>query len=223
MNPSCLYCHAQLQKNLNWSKIFLKEKNQWLCDECEGMFEKIGEQVCIYCSRESEEEYCSDCVKWKGKYGAMLSGNRSIFKYNEQMKQYMSQFKFAGDYILVQFFAEEFKRMTKGMQDVIFVPVPLSEQRLYERGFNQSEAILREAKRPITHCLKRIDNEKQSKKSRVERLNMERNFQVTKNISGEKIVIIDDIYTTGATIHQVAACLKEAGAQTIQSITIARS
>lgn len=223
MNVFCLYCDTPIQGNHHWSSLFLIEKKQWLCKECDNQFERITARTCSYCSRELMEEICKDCIKWKKEYGIIFLGNQSIFKYNEYMKQYMSQFKFAGDYILGQFFAEELKQFVGSARDQLFVPIPLSEQGLHERGFNQAEMIIREANLPVTSCLHRLDNEKQSKKNRTERLKMKQNFQVTEKLTGKKIVLIDDIYTTGATIHQAARCLKEAGAKTIQSITIARS
>ena len=223
MNEMCLYCERFINRNETWARIFTIEKNKWLCTNCETQFKRITGTVCQYCSRPHQREFCSDCKYWNKKYYGVFSGNRSIFEYNEFMKEYMNQYKFRGDYILVKYFATILQQMFQQYKEYLFVPIPLSKQRLYERGFNQAEAIIKEANFPVTSVLMRMDEEKQSKKNRLERIKMTQSFSVIENVKQKNILLTDDIYTTGATIHQAALQLKEAGAGEIRSITIARS
>lgn len=73
------------------------------------------------------------------------------------------------------------------------------------------------------------DDKKQSKKTRAERINWFQNnpFYIKKQeiplIKGKNYLIIDDIYTTGVTVRLAAICLLNAGAQSVTSLTLARS
>ena len=66
--------------------------------------------------------------------------------------------------------------------------------------------------------------EKQSKKSRSERIHIPQVFQINPQVEiiGKHILLIDDIYTTGSTLRHAAKLLKESGAERIQSLTLAR-
>jgi len=103
------------------------------------------------------------------------------------------------------------------------VPIPLSPQRLYERGFNQSAALIHEAGFTVTELLHRIHSEKQSKKSRFDRIHFHQVFQpLNLHIENKKIILIDDIYTTGSTLYHAAKVLKAGGAASVCSLTLAR-
>lgn len=71
-------------------------------------------------------------------------------------------------------------------------------------------------------ALVRIHGEKQSKKSREERIHLKQVFKVNQDVSGKVILLIDDIYTTGSTLHHAAHALMEAGAKSVSSFTLAR-
>ena len=107
------------------------------------------------------------------------------------------------------------------------VPIPLSKERLYERGFNQAAELARLLPVAPHEVLKRVVHEqKQSKKSRTERLRLEapvfRFIGDPSVIRGREIVLIDDIYTTGATVRRAAKVLLENGAASVCSMTVAR-
>uniref|UniRef100_UPI0013D4F33D ComF family protein n=1 Tax=Peribacillus alkalitolerans TaxID=1550385 RepID=UPI0013D4F33D len=103
---------------------------------------------------------------------------------------------------------------------------PLSEERHYERGFNQAELLAIGLKKHTSNLLKRKNHEeKQSKKSRNDRLQKKENpfeFVDEINAMGKKFVLVDDVYTTGSTIRYAAMVLLEAGAREVSSITLAR-
>nr|WP_279325946.1 phosphoribosyltransferase family protein [Bacillus sp. FJAT-47783] len=107
----------------------------------------------------------------------------------------------------------------------VTLPIPLSQQRLYERGFNQALLLSQQLHLPIIEPLEKIDLKKQSKKSRNERIHSKNMFTLTKPelVKDQHIIIIDDIYTTGTTIRHAAKLLHQAGASTVQSLTLIRS
>jgi competence protein ComFC len=211
--------------------LFSPEKEQLLCSICEGRLEKISGDCCKMCCRsfsQLDEQFrhgdlCNDCVRWEAdpKWSDFLDQNFSLFHYNDFLKEVIARFKFRGDYIIAKAFTEPLKQELSKLTFDYLVPIPLSEERLYERGFNQAEALLAAAGFPPTPLLTRIHSEKQSKKSRTERIHVPQVFQVSESVSG-KILLVDDIYTTGSTLRHAAKILKEAGAERTQSFTLAR-
>ena len=106
---------------------------------------------------------------------------------------------------------------------ITIVPIPLSPERLQERGFNQAEALIVEAGLQSANLLKRTHSEKQSKKSRSDRIHVPQVFSLEPTtLEGKRILLVDDIYTTGSTLRHAAKILVENGAASVSSITIAR-
>ncbi|MDD9148046.1 ComF family protein [Sporolactobacillus sp. CQH2019] len=191
---------------------------------------------------------CSDCRYWeKSGRNGLFGRNRSLFTYNDGMKAMMTRFKFRGDALLAAGFKREFRsayRKLKGSGRGIrrerlragergaakekyqIVPIPLSQERLWERGFNQALVLAELLEEPLTHALIRQGSErKQSKKSRRERLSADKNPflpdpEAAGSISGRKVLLIDDIYTTGATLRMAARALEAAGPLRIDSLTL---
>lgn len=229
--PYCLLCHEPILPTISWTTLFSPEKEQLLCSTCEGRLEKISGECCKMCCRpfsQLDEQFrhgdlCNDCVRWEAdlEWSSFLNQNFSLFQYNDFLKEVIARFKFRGDYIIAKAFTEPLKQELSKLTFDYLVPIPLSEERLYERGFNQAEALIAAAGFTPTPLLTRIHSEKQSKKSRTERIHVPQVFQVSECVSGE-ILLIDDIYTTGSTLRHAAKILKEAGAERIQSITLAR-
>ncbi|WP_282141045.1 ComF family protein [Cytobacillus oceanisediminis] len=154
----------------------------------------------------------------------MLDKNHSIFSYDDFLKETIARYKFRGDYILAKAFSPYIKKWLQPCQFDFIIPIPLSPERLYDRGFNQSEALIREAGFPSADLIKRTHSEKQSKKSRYERIHIQQVFELRSNINVEKkrILLADDIYTTGSTLYHAARMLKQAGASSVISFTLAR-
>jgi ComF family protein len=110
----------------------------------------------------------------------------------------------------------------------LVVPVPLSAQRLAQRGFNQTEAIFRpwaEANWLWQDALERIrPTEAQWSLSRQERImNLKRAFRVKDSfcVTHKHILLVDDIYTTGVTLDECAAALKRKGAASVTGLVMA--
>lgn len=230
----CLLCHEELIPEVSWGLIFGKGETAKLCGECHGKLVPIDDETCGVCGRpfallDVEYRYgsiCLDCKRWEEDehWSGSLDQNRSLYSYDNFTKEVIARFKFRGDYILAEIFAGEFREALQTFQCDYIVPIPLSEERLYERGFNQAEAIIRIAGFEPTHLLARIHTEKQSKKSRKERIYLDQVFKINteKDLRGKTILLIDDIYTTGSTLRHAAKLLKENGAAKVYSLTLAR-
>lgn len=124
--------------------------------------------------------------------------------------------------------------VTKKTEPIMLMPVPLSAKKLRERGFNQSERLVQEMARlgggvvaePRMDVVRKIKDtpSQTSFRNKKARLNNVRGcFAVVKpkEVRGRHIIIIDDVCTTGATIHEIRKVLKAAGAKKISAITVA--
>ena len=230
----CLVCNNVIQPTVGWRAIFSIEKEQLICSACEANLKKIEGETCRICCRPFYQlddkfrkgEWCNDCFRWEEdpEWQGLLEKNHSLFLYNEFLKEVIAKYKFRGDYILAKVFTADIKEALTKMRPDLLVPIPLSEERLYERGFNQAVALLKESGFSPAEILTRIHSEKQSKKSRSDRIHLPQVFKVAAdyNLQGKKVVLIDDIYTTGSTLRHAAKQLKAAGAASIQSLTLAR-
>jgi len=117
--------------------------------------------------------------------------------------------------------------------DTVVVPIPLHRKRLRERGFNQAEKIASivsgRLELPMNNdMLIRIkDTPRQTtRKSKVERLESLRNsFEVTDKeaFMGRTIILVDDVYTSGATMSEAAKTLKKGGAKSILGFVVAKT
>ncbi len=231
----CLCCHQPIVSTFTWAS-FIKRGDDPLCEVCDALLEPNRHDTpCTICGRDLdgldsayvEGDRCLDCVRWEEQpeWAGVLTRNMSLFHYNEGMKEIMARFKYRGDHQLREIFASQLKRKVKQTFDqYVLVPIPLSAERLYERGFNQAEALAVLSGRPVAGLLERKHGEKQSKKDRKARMAQPNPFYVKKDteMPAEKILLIDDIYTTGSTLRFAARTLKEQGVNEISSLTIAR-
>ncbi|MGM7634580.1 ComF family protein [Bacillus sp. Hm123] len=229
----CLLCQQETRLQLNWRQ-FLGVEAAELCDKCQATFQLIEGERCQICSRplaELDEKYkkdglCQDCLRWEQdpQFSDVLAQNSSLFIYNKPMKEWVARFKYRGDYVLARSFAADIRRLVQTLDYDEATVIPLSDERLQERGFNQAKALAIEAGLDVTEMMERVHTEKQSKKSRMERINASQVFRlIEKNAcQNKKILIFDDIYTTGTTLRQAAKLMKEAGAKEIRSFTLVR-
>ncbi|GEL78717.1 ComF family protein [Tenuibacillus multivorans] len=225
----CLICYESTEPSTTWATMFDAEDRP-VCSSCLEKFERI-DQVDHHCEKcmkiiSQHETLCGDCHAWQGRLEEdPLTRNISAFTYNDYMKDIMAQFKYRGDYELVYVWKEAITETYDkhfGNQKLTVVPIPLSDKRLRERGFNQAEALAQLIGHPIQNLLIRTHSEKQSKKTKLERILSQNPFHTRKN-SPHQILLVDDIYTTGTTLRQAAEVLRSAGAQEVFSITLIRS
>ncbi len=113
----------------------------------------------------------------------------------------------------------------------LVLPMPLSAQRLRSRGFNQALELARQLapdKTDATLLLRILDTPPQSTLPRAERLrNVRHAFAIEPLragvLAGARVVLVDDVMTSGASIHAVAATLRQAGAAHVTAIVLARA
>lgn len=155
------------------------------------------------------------------------------FEYDGLYRDIFLKFKFGGDYALGHIIgmaaAQYFKYIELKDQYDIIVPVPLSKERMNQRGYNQTEIITDyiadtiglPVDKPLVrkkHCVA------QSKLWGMERVkNVIGAFAVNADLTGRRVILTDDIFTTGSTVNECARVMKEAGAKEICVICAAKT
>lgn len=221
---NCLLCDEELSNQESLRNLILMTKeNITMCDNCKNKFEPVSEASCKTCCKKSTETSCEDCQEWERK-GKNVN-HKALYYYNEEMKEYFRKYKFQGDQLLACLFAEEVKVALKKYKGYTIVPIPLSDERNEKRGFNQVTAILEAARIPYQDLLKKKNTKAQSQKNKKERLKTEQAFE-RKELENkswpEKIMLMDDIYTTGATIERAKEMLHVNEVKEIRSFSLAR-
>lgn len=205
----------------------------FVCGRCWTRLPFIRGRFCLECGKQLphtyQSDYCPDCsidVHY-------FDGARSVFYYTQPVKNIISKYKFHKNrdlYTSLSGFMVDILEDTCWTHIDYIIPVPLHRQRLKERGFNQSEWLalgiyLRKGMKVMNHILIRKQNtlSQSSLKKQDRLLNIKGAFQVVKPdaISGKNILLIDDIYTTGATINECSRTLKKYGANKIYALTLA--
>ncbi len=158
-----------------------------------------------------------------------------IFRYEEVIRKLIIQYKFNDKSYLYKMFCEFILKDKKAFDFIksydIIIPVPIHKKRMKKRGYNQSELIVKElAKRVkiesgIKVLVKTINNKQQSTLSGKLRKENTKNVYKLINqekINNKKILLFDDIYTTGATANECILELKKAEPKEIGLITLAK-
>ncbi|RYL93736.1 ComF family protein [Sporolactobacillus sp. THM19-2] len=245
----CLLCGSERREPLTFRTLLSPENPPGFCRSCRDRLLPIpGGHSCRFCGRDlrlvpegmpSKDQVCADCLLWQSSEESRAFGkNTALFSYNNQMKDIMKRFKFRGDAVLVEGFRQEFRAayhrisgrrrffsLKRAPDPPVIVPMPLSPERLKERGYNQAELLARLLPGTPVPALRRPGGQqKQSKLHRHDRLNRENPFKLDQSLAakltGRSVLLIDDIYTTGATLHFAAEALREAGPVQIHGLTL---
>jgi len=226
----CVLCDGTLKNQVTFRELLLgSEVKNHCCDKCHSQFQPINplfEKRCVYCQKLSQETICGDCQYWETK-DMILEPHHVLYEYNEAMSEFMSHYKFQGNRALAKAFSDDIHEVFKELTYDIVVPIPLSKKRLSNRGFHQVEQLLEDACIPYVPILKkRKHTRKQSEKTKEERLKTIHPFYIEPSdyptITQKRIVLVDDIYTTGSTILQAKRYLLSKHAKKVITFTLAR-
>jgi len=221
---NCLWCDQIIIIEATWSNLFFPPKKQYLCQVCNNALDILSGRRCLQCSRTTTKKVCSDCIKWQNKNDS-LTFNYSIYDYNERMQDMITKWKYRGDYVIGLAFQEMFREVCKekfgNNEKYTIIPIPLSQKRMRERGFNQAAMLAGFLTPNPREVLTRVHGEKQSKKTRKERINAKNPFELTESLNNP-VILVDDIYTTGTTLRLAAEILKQAGCPTVYGLTLVR-
>lgn len=215
--------------------VVLKRKENNVCLECKTKVTVVTEPVCKHCGKpidSLEEEFCYDC---HGKDFYTKKGF-AVWVYDNYMKNSIAQFKYGNRREYVSFYVDEmFYRLGSrllALEVDALIPVPLHKEKQRYRGFNQAElladALAKKMHIPVvTDVIIRRKNTKPQKglanKDRYQ--NMSRAFVINNKCNGysselQRVLLVDDIYTTGATIEACARELAQFGVKEVYFVCL---
>lgn len=214
---------------INCGKELANPNRYGLCDECKSKIEFLHDDICHKCGRreKSEADYCLTCQAHERHF----LRNRSVCVYDGVAKTLIHRYKFGGKKYYCRYFANTLvdKYLDEGYDCDVVVSVPISKERARKRGYNQSQIVAKSLaeslKLPyVGECIvKSKDNIEQAKLSGKEReenvLGVYKVIDKTA-VKGKRVLVVDDVLTTGATMSEVARVLYKAGAQKVEGLTI---
>ena len=206
-----------------------KEGN-YICAPCRAGLPRLLPPLCPTCGRPLvQEEWCSSCRRLKLDIDAICTP----FAFQGVLRQAIHRFKYGGFKALAlplaQLLTQQLKN--KPLPAEVLVPVPLHPRRLRERGYNQSGLLAQELCRltaiPVVEdMLFRHRNSRAQVKtfdSEERQSNVLGAFDCRdEKLKGGRILLIDDVCTTGATLNSCAIALKKAGASSVWGLALAR-
>lgn len=199
---------------------------------------------CIICDKKIDEKLSYACEKCFNVIEYMLNDTVSVevpkmyfdklfslFLYKGIIRKRILEFKFRNKPYLGRLFAEvmsDFLNDKKWDFDIV-IPVPMHYRRFFNRGYNQSVILAKEISNLMKKTLK-LNVLRKIKKSAVQstlnlnqrKINILNSYGIKnkKDILNKNILLVDDIYTTGATVNECSRVLKEYGARKVFVITI---
>lgn len=204
---------------------------RYVCKMCRKKLEYVKSPYCMKCGKmlkEEGEEFCTDCqtschIFYRG---------RALYEY-ETVKEAVYRFKYQGRKEYAEFFgkdlAEKLGNEIKKWEADAIIPVPLHKEREKKRGYNQAVLIAGElGKRldiPVEEKILERTRKTMPQKNlkRKERQNNLKNaFKIRQNdVKLNTVIVVDDIYTTGTTMDEIAGCLQRAGIRKVYCISLA--
>ncbi len=201
-----------------------------ICPDCKRKLCHIEEPVCQKCGKPLDEEtqWCDDCKRARHVYDE----GRGALVYDEYMSTSIYRFKYNKkrefSAVYSRLINERLGDKIRSWAPDVMIPVPIHKDRLKKRGYNQALLIARDLSK-LTKIPVRDDLAKRKIATKVQKElgaslrqnNLKKAFNVTPNVvKYESVLIVDDIYTTGATIDALAACLKAAGVRKVYFVTL---
>ncbi len=213
---ACVLCGSQVCER-RWGAA---------CPDCWSLLAPLEPPFCPQCGEPAAaiEGLCGACRK--GEYAFDLA--RSAFLFNDTLREIIHHLKYSDRVSLAQMLGKLLKQCLdrEPFTGDTIIPVPLHRAREGDRGFNQAELIARQLGLPVDSRLlrRRKNTPSQTGLSRNERQrNLAGAFEVR---AGPKlprtVIVVDDVYTTGSTMHEIARTLKRAGAERVEVLTVAR-
>jgi len=202
--------------------------DSFICENCRRIKKQEYINHCSLCGKVCYSEICPECRKKKIYYDKFFFCR----EYNEDMKEKIHRFKFYGEKYYYHFFTEIlYERLKDEAVDGI-IAVPVSRERMKERGYNQCELVAKKLS-AMLHIpylrgvlVKTVHNERQSLQTlKLRKESVKNVFKVADilNVVGKKILLIDDVLASGSTVNECSKILKQANVKEVYVGVIAVS
>ena len=209
--------------------------DKYICKDCENKLKKLELPLCLKCSKpihDISNNFCTDCKTNERAFET----SKSLYSYEGMTKISIYDFKYHNKPYFYRMFGNLLLNYMKENNYTSFdciTSVPLHKSKLRIRGYNQAELMAKylscKLSIPYADTLKRIKKTtKQSQHNKNERrMNIKDAFEIKnqdkiKNIKNSSVLLVDDVFTTGATAHECSKALLGFGVAKVSVITIAR-
>ncbi len=202
-----------------------------LCDDCYGRFPLLPEKRCPGCGGPGDSlmKQCRECLDVEERPWQIAV---SAFVFDDLARTAIHRLKYRGRRELAPFFAahlaENWRKYADGFSPDAITPVPLHWWRRFKRGYNQSGEVAwflsKELGIPFMKLLKRVKYTKAQVTLDAQKrvANLKSAFAGSEDARGKRVLIVDDVFTTGATLTAAAKALLKQKARGVAVITIAR-
>jgi ComF family protein len=204
------------------------QTGQRFCDKCKMDTPKPNPMLCVLCGERLKADQPHKCSRSTFIDKALVWGLHA-----GPLRRALHRFKYKRDLGLAEIFGDLMAAVYEqvGQEVDLVVPVPLGKKRHRERGYNQAAllAAVVSAKLGIsqkTSAVKRIRETESQVGLSIDRRrqNVAGAFRATPGlVAGKRVLLVDDVLTTGATLNACAQALKEAGAHMVITLTLARA
>ena len=199
-----------------------------LCDACENALPYLKTAYCPRCAGFSaNSEVCGRCLKRKSIY---FDSAKAVYHYEFPVDRLIHAFKYGHRLALGNYFGKSLADHVGPTDADLIVPMPLHPLRLKERGFNQALELAKHVGRRLgvavdAHVCRRIRyTEAQVNLRWRKRIgNVRKAFVCEQDLCGKRILLIDDVMTSGASVNECARTLKAHGAIAVNLLLIARA
>ncbi|MDP2646181.1 MAG: phosphoribosyltransferase family protein [Desulfobacterales bacterium] len=224
---------------------FQESMSLFLCPACSHGFQPVESPMCSTCgrmfnSREGRDHVCQQCLEQPGRFGKA----RAYGIYDRALMQVIHCYKYKGDLQLAAplgwLLFSEFVRHWSGQEIDLIVPVPLHIRRFRKRGFNQAYLLIADWVKKAAACEVKLPDfqiapdllfrskhtDPQTFLSRKRRMENIRNaFALNRraDVKGKRLLVVDDVYTTGATVDECIKVLCRHGAANVDVLTLAQA
>jgi ComF family protein len=225
--PRCLTCDT----------ILTHHENPPFCGACYSKIHFIQSSLCPCCGipfagADGGSHLCGDCIVSKSAFFAA----RAVGRYETTLLEAIHRFKYNGRISIGEILGKLMAKFAYPAFNIgdysLIMPVPLHPKKLRERGFNQSVVLAREVSRRFHISLdfmtlrRHVYTEPQISLGKKEReANVHGVFSVTDSVKvkGQKIILVDDVYTSGSTVKECARVLMKNRADRVAVLTLARA
>lgn len=203
----------------------------WMCSYCALDTRRIDLATC--CARcgfpaEFRSEGCAHCAGW---VDSQLNV-RCAYEFVGPVRKMVHLLKYSGQFARAEWCAAEmtFLLAETGWDIDVVIPVPLSDKRRRRRGFNQAEEIARRLRDSSGDPLRVLRGVRRARHTAPQvgltqherMMNVANAFEPVDDLDGLRVLLVDDVVTTGSTLQECSVACRAAGASSVRAIALAR-
>lgn len=227
----CPMCEAPAQPNLNNRTSKPDHRHAPFCNDCTAALPWYTASRCPQCASPTlNGDHCGICLQHPPAFDQTLAP----FRYAYPLDRLLQQFKYHQQLPIGKLLAESILPdlpvlLTANRPDVMLA-MPMHAERIRQRGFNHALELAKHLHRAlkipldIENCTRVLDTPSQAGMDMKTRIrNLRGAFATKKHWQGKHVLVVDDVMTTGASMHALAKVLKQAGAGQVSALVFART